>query len=669
MNHKLLTKFVFSGMQKNKKTLIPYLLAGTMTVMIYYILQSLAHCPYIYKDGVEAFYGAQIISILLEISGQIVAVFAAVFLFYTNQFMIRSRKKEMGLYGVLGMSKKNITYILAAESLINALISIVTGIMMGTFLNKLMLLILYKIINQPPVNGLFFSVEALKSTLVLFVILFAVSLIYNVASIRVGKPIELLQSDRTGEKEPKVKVPVFILGIITLTAGYKLALSAKSIGGAVNILFVSILLVVIATYCLFTAGSIFILKCMKKNPKFYYKTKNFISVSNLMFRMKHNAAGLASICVLSTGVILLLTCGFSLMMLIGKNIDDRYPTDIKVAETVSEAGKGMDDFAAMNKALQQDGIVTTDQIYRQYRNIMATEKDGKQKIADPDTFDSDIASDIVTYLLSAADYNEYADMNLTLKDDEILIYSSGKEWKKGDNLNFMGKEYTVAGEAEYSAIRYIIDSTMSIFEREILVFPDDEQICALMAEAGQRVNPDEYEVFIGYQLEKALTEEQMETVRALMELGGLNREAIRFKSEEMSAFYSIYGGIFFVGMFLAALFLMATVMIIYYKQMSEGYEDQKRFQILSNVGLTEKEAKESIRTQVMLLFYLPVAAAIMHMIVASSVVRLFLRMILIVDTFTFNMAIAIVSMIFLVIYTIVYKITSREYYKIVNRKD
>ena len=619
MNHKLLTKFVFSGMQKNKKTLIPYLLAGTMTVMIYYILQSLAHCPYIYKDGVEAFYGAQIISILLEISGQIVAVFAAVFLFYTNQFMIRSRKKEMGLYGVLGMSKKNITYILAAESLINALISIVTGIMMGTFLNKLMLLILYKIINQPPVNGLFFSVEALKSTLVLFVILFAVSLIYNVASIRVGKPIALLQSDRTGEKEPKVKVPIFILGIITLTAGYKLALSAKSIGGAVNILFVSILLVVIATYCLFTAGSIFVLKCMKKNPKFYYKTKNFISVSNLMFRMKHNAAGLASICVLSTGVILLLTCGFSLMMLIGKNIDDRYPTDIKVAETVSEAGKGMDD--------------------------------------------------IVTYLLSAADYNEYADMNLTLKDDEILIYSSGNEWKKGDNLNFMGKEYTVAGEAEYSAIRYIIDSTMSIFEREILVFPDNEQICALMAEAGQRVNPDEYEVFIGYQLEKALTEEQMETVRALMELGGLNREAIRFKSEEMSAFYSIYGGIFFVGMFLAALFLMATVMIIYYKQMSEGYEDQKRFQILSNVGLTEKEAKESIRTQVMLLFYLPVAAAIMHMIVASSVVRLFLRMILIVDAFTFDMAIAIVSMIFLVIYTIVYKITSREYYKIVNRKD
>ncbi len=250
MTHKLLTKFVFSGMQKNKKTLTPYLIAGTMTVMIYYILESLAYCPYIYKDGVEAFYGSQIIAILLEISGQIVAVFAAIFLFYTNQFMMKARKKEMGLYGVLGMSKRNITSILAAESLMNAFICIAAGILMGTFLNKLMLLVLYKIVGQTPVNGLFFSVEALKSTFILFVIFYAVCLIYNVTTIRVGNPIALLQSDRTGEKEPKVKIFIFVLGIVTLIAGYGLALSAKTIGNAINVLFMSILLVVIATYCL-----------------------------------------------------------------------------------------------------------------------------------------------------------------------------------------------------------------------------------------------------------------------------------------------------------------------------------------------------------------------------------------------------------------------------------
>lgn len=665
MNHKLLTKFVFNGMQKNKKTLIPYLIAGTMTVMIYYILQSLAYCPYIYKDGVEAFYGAQIIAILLDISGQIVAIFAVIFLFYTNQFMMRARKKEMGLYGVLGMSKKNITCILAAENVIHAFICIFAGIIMGTFLNKLMLLILYKIIRQAPVNGLFLSAEALKSTLVLFAIFYVVCLVYNVTSIRVGNPIELLQSDKAGEKEPKVKVFIFLLGIVTLIAGYGLALSAKSVGDAMNILFLSILLVVIATYCLFTAGSIFILKRLKKNPKFYYKTKNFISVSNLMFRMKHNAAGLASICVLSTGVILLLTCGFSLMMLIEKNIDDRYPTDIKVTESVSEAGKGISDFAAMNEALQQNRVVTTDQVYRQYRNMTVVQKDGKQQTAEMGAIYSDMSSCLDTYLLTVSDYNEYAGTNLALQENEVLIYSSEKVWEKGDILDFMGKEYTVAGTADYPSLFYIIDPTMSLFEHEILVFSENEQVCGMMKEAGQSENPDDYEIYIGYQLEKPLTTEQMESVRQTMGLLGLNRE-IRFKTEDKSALYSLYGGTFFVGMFLAVLFLMATVMIIYYKQMSEGYEDQKRFRILANVGLTKAEAKKSIQTQIMLLFFLPVGVAIVHMIVAGNVVRLFLRMMLIVDTFTFNLAIAVVCVIFLAVYALVYKVTSKEYYKIVN---
>ncbi len=384
-----------------------------------------------------------------------------------------------------------------------------------------------------------------------------------------------------------------------------------------------------------------------------------------MFRMKHNAAGLASICVLSTGVILLLTCGFSLMMLIEKNIDDRYPTDIKVTETVSEAEKGNNDFVAMNEALKQDGIATTAQIYRQYRNITVLEKDGKQEAAGSGAIYSDMYSCLDTYLVSLSDYNEYTDMDMELKENEVLIYNSKKEWKNGDSLDFMGKEYTVAGTADYSSLFYIIDPAMSIFEHEILVFSKDEQICAMMEEAGQSENPDNYEIYIGYQLEKALTAEQMGAVRQAMGLVGLNRE-IRFKTEDRGALYSLYGGTFFVGMFLAILFLMATVMIIYYKQMSEGYEDQKRFHILANVGLTEKEAKKSIQTQVMLLFFLPVGAAIVHMIVASNVVRLFLRMMLIVDTFTFNMAIAVVCVIFLVVYALVYKVTSKEYYKIVN---
>ena len=650
-------------MQKNKKTLIPFLIAGTVTVMSFYILQSLAYCPYIYVDHKEAFYGAQTIAILLEISSEITAFFAVLFLFYANQFMIKERKKEMGLYGVLGMSRKNITSILTAETILNALICIVAGIAAGTFFNKLMLLVLYKVIHQPTVSGLFFSGAALKNTVILFALIYAACLIYNIRSIQVGNPITLLQNDKAGEKEPKVKVVIFLLGVITLIAGYALALSAKTAGDAIHVLLMSILFVVIATYCLFTAGSIFILKWLKKNPKFYYKTKNFISVSNLMFRMKHNAAGLASICVLSTGVILLLTCGFSLMMLVEKNIDNNYPTDIKAVVSVADEKEGREKLAKIEQVLEENHIETSEEIYRQYRRLMVTKEDGKFCVVSPDAGDAGMASMADTYLLSVSDYNQYAGTNLSLPSNEVLIYSTDRHWKAGEKLDFFGTEYQVAEEADYGSLFYIFDTTMSLFERQILVFSDDAQILSFVEKSGQEENPAGYYVYIGYQIKNDLDATQRESLKQQMKLTDLE---ISFKEDEKFFYYDLYGGVFFVGMFLAVLFLMATVMIIYYKQMSEGYEDQKRFQILANVGLTKAEAKKSIQTQVMILFSLPVGAAIMHMIVASSIVRLFLRMMLIVDAFTFNLAIAVVCLIFLAVYAFVYKITSKEYYKIVN---
>ena len=664
MNHRLLNKFVFRGMQKNRKTLLPFLIAGTLTVMIFYILQSLSYCPYIYYKGVEHFYGAQTIAVILEISSQITAVFAVLFLFYANQFLMKGRKKEMGLYGVLGMSKKNITYIMMTETILHAVLCMTVGMLSGTFLNKLMLLILYKIIGQTPVEGLFFSVRAFRNTVSLFGIFFIFCLLYNVSSIRVGNPITLLQSDHTGEKEPKVKGLVFLLGVVTLAAGYHLALSAQSASEAIGELFISILLVIIATYCLFTAGSIFILKRFKKNTKFYYKTKNFISVSNLMFRMKHNAAGLASICILSTGVILLLSCGSSLMLLGEKNIDRRYPTDIKAEVKVTDEKQGQEELNKIRASLETSGIQTSEEIYRQYKRIMLHKDGEKQTCAAPDMMYSDMKSCIDTYLLTIDDYNRYAGTNEKLAEDEVMIYNSDKEWKKGEKLNFLGKEYTAAGKVDYESVFYVIDPTMSLFESEILVFSGEAQINGFLEQAGEEED-ENYIVYIGYRVDETLSQKQRETfIRNVIQM--LPDTDIHFKAEERLFFYNIYGGAFFVGIFLSILFLMATVMIIYYKQMSEGYEDQKRFQILSNVGLTEKEAKKSIQTQVKLLFFLPVGAAVMHVIVASNVIRLFLRMVLMVDAWTFGMAIAAVCVIFFLVYLLVYKITSGEYYKIIN---
>lgn len=662
MSHKLLTRFVFSGMQKNKRVLLPYLAAGSLTVMIFYILNTLAFCPYIYVDHKEAFYGAQTIAILLEIAGQIVGVFSIFFIVYANQFVIKGRKKEMALYGVLGMSKKNITFIMALESLLHAVICIFTGMLAGTFLSKLMLLVLYKIIGQAPVSGLIFSARSVKNTLIIFVIIYASCLIYNVSCIRVGNPIELLHSNTTGEREPKVKIIPLIIGILTLAGGYWLAITANSVGDALGVMFVSILLVIIATYCLFTSGSIFLLKLLKRNQKYYLKTRNFISVSNLMFRMKHNAAGLASICVLSTGVIILLTCGSSLMMLGEKNINDKFPTDVKIEPQAENSGMEEAYTDAVRRAAEAADIPADEIIYRQFQNTVMMKNGAALEPMTADGF-SDLASCVDLYFVTLEDYNRYAGTELTLAENEILICRSD-EREKEDRLTLRGKDYEVAGEADRGVLYYIFDPTMSLFEREIIVLRDEEELNRILQDDTYIGNTHAYSVYIGFNTQKEISEQEMTTFTEELNRAGYGFET-SLKAKDRMFFYNLYGGAFFVGIFLAVLFLLATVLIIYYKQTSEGFEDQRRFKILSQVGLTEKEAKSTIKRQVMILFFLPVAGAILHVVVASKVLRLFLRMVLIVDGLTFAISIAVVCMLFIVVYALVYKATSGQYYRIV----
>lgn len=663
VNSKLLTRLTLTGMKNNRKRLIPFLMAATFTIMIFYILTSLAYTPYIISNGEEAFYGAGTIANMLKIGSQIVAFVSAIFIIYANQFVMKSRKKEMALYGVLGMSKRNITFIMILETVINIVITVGIGILAGTFLNKISLLILYKIIKQTPVNGILFETKALINTVVLFGIIFLICLIINVASIRVGNPITMLKSDKTGEKEPKVKVFTFIIGIITLGAGYYIALTTHSTFAAAQTLIISILLVIIGTYCLFIAGSIFILKMLKKNERFYYKTRNFISVSNLIYRMKHNAAGLASICILSTAVILLLTCGSSLMLLGENNINNMYPTDVRVKFEDDEKKPEEYYTNIINNAIKKSDVNNAELICRQYESIMLT-KEGDSYIYVNVFGDIDNNKDV--YMVTLDDYNRYIGKDIKLADDEILVYTTDEEYKENNQniMNICDHQYNVVGEADYKALRYILDPIMTLFERYIIVFKNEEDIDSIISENTLTMNNGEKQTYIGCDIKGTLDKNSMnifkETVNSID-----GNATVSFKEEERTFFYNIYGGAFFVGIFMAILFLIATVMIIYYKQMSEGYEDQKRFEILGKVGLTEREAKKTIKRQVMILFFMPVIAAIIHSVVATGIIRLFLRMILVVDSTVFAAAIGIVCIIFFVIYAIVYKITSGQYYRIV----
>lgn len=663
VNSKLLTRLTLTGMKNNRKRLIPFLMAATFTIMIFYILTSLAYTPYIISNGEEAFYGARTIAIMLKIGSRIVAFVSAIFIIYANQFVMKSRKKEMALYGVLGMSKRNITFIMILETVINILITVGIGILAGTFLNKISLLILYKIIKQTPVNGILFETKALINTVVLFGRIFLICLIINVTSIRVGNPITMLKSDKTGEKEPKVKVFTFIIGIITLGAGYYIALATHSTFAAAQTLIISILLVIIGTYCLFIAGSIFILKMLKKNERFYYKTRNFISVSNLIYRMKHNAAGLASICILSTAVILLLTCGSSLMLLGENNINNMYPTDVRVKFEDDEKKPEEYYTNIINNAIKKSDVNNAELICRQYESIMLT-KEGDSYIYINYLGDIDNNKDV--YMVALDDYNRYIGKDIKLADDEILVYTTDEEYKENNQniMNICDHQYNVVGEADYKALHYIFDPIMALFERYIIVFKNEEDIDSIISGNTLTMNNSEKQTYIGYDIKGTLDKNSMnifkETVNSID-----GNATVSFKEEERTFFYNIYGGAFFVGIFMAILFLIATVMIIYYKQMSEGYEDQKRFEILAKVGLTEREAKKTIKRQVMILFFMPVIAAIIHSVVATGIIRLFLRMILVVDSAVFAAAIGIVCIIFFVIYAIVYKITSGQYYRIV----
>ena len=663
MNNHLLSKLAVSGIQNNKKTVFPYIGVSAITVMLFEILRAMIHSKYIINDGAPAFYGANYIVIFLMIGSAAVAFFSAIFLFYGNQFVMKSRKKEIGLYGILGLSKKHVTVVLFIESLLEAVASIGIGIVGGAFLNKLMVMFLYRLTHQQPAKGFEFPVAAFVETFVFFMAMFALCLIYNLFTVRVGKPIELLKSENTGEKEPKVKGVLLVVGIVCLALGYYTALSTSSTFDAMGKLMKSIILVMIATYALFVAGSIFVLKLLKKNKKYYYQTRNFISISNLLFRMKHNAVGLASICILSTGVILLMVCSGALMALGEQNINEMFKQDVMIRGDKNEEYSEDKYLAAIEKAIKANNVQPEEINYREFAGTSCLGGDNVLLSIDTQNEMYDFSHMRVVYIMTVDNYNRYAGAKESLNPDEVLRYSENDKDKSGDVVSIFGKDFVEKAEIDTTGIDTIFDSTMTLFGKEVIIVADEAVKTQMVVDSGLYADGNDT-IYMGFDSEK-MDEAQFEAFAASVQAELGKDISVRYKQQERSYFYGILGGAFFVGIFLAILFLIETVMIIYYKQMSEGFEDQKRFKILSNAGLTEKEVKQTIRNQVRIIFFLPVGTAIVHMLVASKILRLFMNMLVIVDTPTFFLATLVVCLIFVGVYTLVYKLTSKQYYNIV----
>ena len=641
-------KLALENIRKNKQTYFPYILTCICSIMMFYMMHFIS-----VNEGLKKMSGGSQLSIILRLGTTIIGIFSVIFLFYTNSFLIKRRKKEIGLYNILGMEKKHIARVLFWENLFVALLSISMGIVGGILFSKLMFLLLLKLLNFAVPMGFFISKGSILWTIILFAFIFVLTLINNLTQIHLNKPIELLKGGEFGEKEPKTKWLMALIGLLSLGSGYYIALATESPLAVINLFFIAVLLVMIGTYALFTAGSIVLLKILRKNKRFYYKSHHFINVSSMIYRMKQNAVGLANICILSTAVLTMVFSTASLYIGMEDLLKTRYPSDIivDVLDLSKEQQTKLKD--KVNQITERyDVTIKNETEYNLVGMVMA--QDNNVFIsADTNTIALDNIS--VIALIPLSDYNRLEHQNSVLQKDEVLLY----EYKgnvKEDRINISGEELIVKDRIDHMDIEGIgKDTLVNLY----CIVVSDEKIRDISKEALDYYYSFDTDADVKTQVELVYEIKQvMQEMDILGTCEGLE--------ESRQSFYAVYGGLFFIGIFIGALFIMATVLIIYYKQISEGYEDKKRFEIMQKVGMSKTEIKKCIKSQVLMVFFVPLVTAAIHIAVALKAIIKMLAVFGLSNITLFIWCVIGTIFAFTLFYGVVYALTSRTYYRIVS---
>ena len=589
--------------------------------------------------------------ICLQYATGVIIVFAVIFLFYTNSFLIKRRKKEIGVYNILGMGKRHIARMMAVETILTAGISILGGLVFGIIFGKLMYLLLLKILHnsvdmQFSVNG-----TAIVQTVILFAGIFLLTYLYNILQIQLVNPVELLHGGNQGEKEPKSRWLLVIVGVAALGNGYWIALTTEAPLEALLKFFVAVVCVIIGTYALFIAGSIVVLKILRKNKAYYYNPKHFTSVSGMIYRMKQNGAGLANICVLSTMVLVMVSTTVSLYAGMEDILDSRFPRDVSIVCNEADTNKEETLQRLIKEQCEKAGVKITDRVRYRYGSMNAVLKGNNLEKIEQYYPDNHF---YYVEMITQEEYNRIEKQNVSLKEQEILTYTTnGKCGKK--QINIAGQNYQV--KKELSEMTSQPKSTVEMYKTLYIVFANAEQI--------ERIESFSYADKFNLKGDDGKQKETLEQIQnefyekfpdGTMESRMLSR----------SSFYELYGGLFFIGIYLGSMFIMATVLIIYYKQISEGYDDRERYQIMQKVGMSKKEVKRSIRSQVLSVFFLPLVVAVIHVAVAFKVMTKILGVLNLTNVSLFAVCTIIAIAVFAVFYIIVYSITAKEYYRIVN---
>lgn len=657
-------KMAAGNLVRNRRFEFPYLLTGLITVAMFYNMTFLT-----FHEELKNMPGGATIPTIMNLGTMVVGLFAVIFLLYTNTFLMKRRHKEIGLYNILGMSKRHIAVVMLWETVYTCLITVVGGLLLGILLSKLMLLLLYKILFFSVSFGFMVSWKSVGITAVLFVAIYLVALLLNLLHVHLSKPVELLKGGSVGEKEPKTKVLLAILGVVTLGAGYYIAITTESPLEALMLFFLAVILVIIGTYCLFTAGSIAFLKAMKKRKNYYYQAKHFIGISGMLYRMKQNAVGLANICILSTMVLVMISTCVCLYIGTGDALNAMYPHDIIYSQSWQDSGNRSKEEVRVQiqEALDKAGMEPTHvQEVDQLTTVNSMPEEATLGGVDPNAGVMDLSNTVTTLVVTAEGYRQMTGNTLNLAPGEAAIYTteSQGEWEQ---ISFLGLSFSIkTWLPEAPAITVEGYSERYIF----LVVADDAAMEAVyqqqMLDGGGLASNIYWEYSLDFD---GVSKEEMlqlyQTLRSSV-LSDTGDNTLSCRDAQEVDFYSLYGSLLFLGLFLGALFLMATVLIIYYKQISEGYEDKERFAILEKVGMSQQQVRTAIRSQVRMVFFLPLLGAIIHLAASFKMISKLMAALGLQNIPLFALCCAGTVAVFAVGYFIIYHLTARTYYKIVR---
>lgn len=670
-------RLALQNLRKNSRFCLPFLLTTAGCAALFYIMRFLT-C----SEMVASMKGAAYVYFELELGGIVIGIMVFCLLWYANRFVMKRRERELGLYNILGMQKRQVALVLALENLFTALAGTAAGIVTGIVFSKLVLLALLRLLRMEIPMGFYISGAGIYQTVLLMALIFCLLMAHNLWRLARLRPVELLHSEAVGEREPKSRRLLALAGAACLAGGYGIALTTESPISALMMFFPAVILVIIGTFCLFSAGSVVLLKALRKNRRFYYQPRHFTAVSGLLYRMGQNAKGLSNICILSTMVLVTVSCTVCLYAGTEDSLQNLYPDAISLRYTVPQADIDTADFTGLENAVSQAaadyGCGQGSGRFHSSLRLTITANNTAEGVYALDTNNYvDVGNTALMMFITAEEYTQLTGQPAVLAPDEVLAYGVAPGTR---TLRLGGADYRVqtvleTAPVDMGTMEATLGNTLAqgvcvvLADRAALRRVYDLQLAAYGEKRATKVyyilslNPtaDAQGQLACYEAVSAAADAVTER-----RTDGVKKDYYSCRREEAEALYAMDGSFLFLGLFLGLAFLLATVLIIYYKQVSEGYEDRQRFVILQKVGMSQQEVRAAIRTQVLLVFFLPLLLAALHICMAFPMLSRLLLLFSLTNVPLFAGCTAGTFLVFAAVYVLVYSLTAKQYYRIVR---